>query len=91
MSPRTIVGLVLLLIGSLVIGWYAGSWGFSLFEKTVPAGAVTSLVRSGTRAAYVTGGFVLGLVIFGWGALAAWSSRFFRRGDAKPAPAAPAR
>jgi hypothetical protein len=89
MSPRTIVGLVVLLIGSLVIGWYAGSWGFSLFEKTVPAGAVTQLVRSGTRGAYVSGGILLGLVIFAWTALVAWLSPLFRSGTAKVASTPP--
>jgi hypothetical protein len=78
MSPRTIIGLVLLLLGSVAIGWYFGGRGYSLFVKTVPAGAVTELVRSATKAAYVSGGVILGLVIFGWSALVAWASRFFR-------------
>jgi len=78
MSFRTITGLVILLIGSVCIGWYFGGWGYSLFEKTVPAGAVTELVRSGTKGAYVTGGLLLGLVIFLWSAAVAWGSRFFR-------------
>jgi hypothetical protein len=78
MSFRTITGLVLLLVGSIVIGWYFGGWGYSLFVKTVPAGAITELVRGATKGAYVTGGLVLGLVIFGWSVLVAWGSRFFR-------------
>ena len=88
MNPRTIVGLVLLLIGSLAIGWYAGSWGFSLFEKTVPAGAVTQLVRGGTHTAYASGGILLGIVIFAWSALVAWLSRLLRSDARKPAPPA---
>ena len=78
MSFRTITGLVLLLVGSIVIGWYFGGWGYSLFVKTVPAGAITELVRSATKGAYVSGGIILGLVIFGWSVLVAWGSRFFR-------------
>ena len=78
MSFRTITGLVILLIGSLVIGWYFGGWGYSLFVKTVPAGAITELVRSATKGAYVTGGIMLGLVVFGWSVLVAWGARFFR-------------
>lgn len=78
MSFRTITGLVILLIGSIVIGWYFGGWGYSLFVKTVPAGAITELVRGATKGAYVTGGLILGLVIFGWSVLVAWGSRFFR-------------
>ena len=90
MKPKTIVGLVLLLVGSLLIGWKAGGWGYGLFIKTVPAGSITDLVRTGTKGAYVTSGLVLGLVIFAWSVLAAWASRFFRGGEAKavkaPAP-----
>jgi hypothetical protein len=82
MGFRTITGLVILLIGSVCIGWYFGGWGYSLFEKTVPAGAVTELVRTGTKGAYVTGGLLLGLVIFGWSTLVAWASRFFRSSSA---------
>ncbi|HEX6850654.1 MAG TPA: hypothetical protein VF139_04545 [Candidatus Polarisedimenticolaceae bacterium] len=77
MSKR-VVGMVLLLVGGLVIGWYAGSWGFSMFEKTVPAGAVTDLVRGGTRAAYRTGGLVVGVIAAAYALLAAWASPFFR-------------
>ena len=78
MSFRTITGLVILLIGSIVIGWSFGGWGYSLFVKTVPAGAITELVRGATKGAYVTGGLILGLVVFGWSVLVAWGSRFFR-------------
>jgi hypothetical protein len=77
MSFRTITGLVILLIGSMVIGWYFGGWGYSLFVKTVPAGAITELVRSATKGAYVSGGLLLGLVVFGWSVAVAWASRFF--------------
>lgn len=88
MSKR-LVGMILVLVGGLVIGWYAGSWGYSLFEKTVPAGAVTELVRGGTRAAYTTGGLLLGLIVAAYALLAAWVSRFFRNGAAPSAPPAP--
>ena len=87
MHPKTIVGLVLLFVGSLAIGWKAGSWGYGLFIKTVPAGSITDLVRSGTKGAYVTSGLVLGLVIFAWTALAAWATRFFRGGESRPSTA----
>ena len=82
MNFRTITGLVLLAIGSIAIGWYFGGWGYSLFEKTVPAGAITELVKTATKGAYVSGGLLLALVIFGWSVLVAWASRFFRTGAA---------
>ena len=78
MNFRTITGLVLLAIGSLALGGYFGGWGYDLFVKTVPAGAITELVRSATKGAYVTGGLLLGVVVFAWSVLVAWASRFFR-------------
>ena len=89
MSFRTITGLVILLIGSMVIGWYFGGWGYSLFVKTVPAGAITELVRSATKGAYVSGGLLLGLVVFGWSVAVAWGSRFFRSSASSTAASAP--
>jgi|RhiMethySRZTD1v2_1073278.scaffolds.fasta_scaffold2452577_2 hypothetical protein len=86
MSFRTITGLVILLIGSMVIGWYFGGWGYSLFVKTVPAGAITELVRGATKGAYVSGGLLLGIIVFAWSVAVAWGSRFFRT-SAKPAAA----
>ena len=91
MSPRTIVGLVLLLLVSLAIGWYAGSWGYSIFEKTVPAGAVTGLVRSGTRGAYATAGILLGLLVFAWTTLVAWLARILRGPTAQGGSTPPAK
>jgi len=91
MSPRTIVGLVLLAIGSLLIGWYGGCWGFSVFESTVPPGMVTPLVRSATKGAYFTSGLVLGALVFGWTVLAAWLSPYFRGGKSGAPSVAPAK
>lgn len=76
MSKRTI-GLVLLLIGSLAIGYAAGQRFFSIFDGTVPKGSMTDLVRAGAHAAYVTAGLVFGGAIFVWAALAAFLARFF--------------
>ena len=77
MSKR-LVGMVLLLLGGLILGWYAGSWAFSVFEKTVPAGAVTDLIKGATKAAYRTGGLIVGVVAAAYALLAAWASPFFR-------------
>jgi len=76
MSKR-VIGLVLSLIGSLVIGVLAAQRFYGLFDKTVPAGSMTELVRAGTHTAYLVGGLVFGVVIFAWTVLAAWLSRFF--------------
>ena len=84
---KSIVGMILLLVGGLAIGWYGGSSAFSIFEKTVPAGAITDLVKGGTRAAYTTGGLVFGLVIAVYALIAAWASPFFRSSAKSGAPA----
>jgi hypothetical protein len=76
MSKR-MIGLVLSLIGSVLIGVLAGQNFFRIFDQTVPAGSMTSLVRAGTHTAYLFSGAVLGLVIFAWTTLAAWLARFF--------------
>jgi hypothetical protein len=76
MSKR-MIGLVLSLIVSVVIGILAGQNFFRIFDKTVPAGSMTELVRTGTHTAYLISGIVLGVVIFGWTIVAAWMAKFF--------------
>ena len=76
MSKR-VIGLALSLIVSIGIGVIAGQKFFLLFDKTVPAGSMTDLVRAGTHTAYLGSGVVFGLVIFGWTTAAAWLAQFF--------------
>ena len=76
MSKR-MIGLVLILVVSLGIGVLAAQKFFQLFDKTVPAGSMTSLVRAGTHTAYLMSGLVFGLVISLWTAAAVWLSRYF--------------
>ena len=91
MSKR-LIGLVLSLIGSVAIGLLAGQKFFQIFDKTVPAGSMTELVRAGTHTAYLASGFVFGLVIFGWTTAAAWLARFFLAGRTEAAsPGQPAK
>ena len=76
MSKR-VIGLILSLIVSVGIGLVAGQKFFLLFDKTVPAGSMTDLVRAGTHTAYLGSGIVFGLVIFAWTTAAAWLARYF--------------
>jgi hypothetical protein len=76
MSKR-MIGLVLILVVSLGIGLLAGQQFFQIFDKTVPAGSMTSLVRAGTHTAYLGSGAVFGVVIALWTAAAVWLGRFF--------------
>jgi len=84
---KRVIGLVLSLIGSMGIGVIAGQKFFLLFDKTVPAGSMTDLVRAGTHTAYLVSGVMFGLVIFAWTTAAAWLARFFpAAGSDAPAP-----
>lgn len=76
MSKR-MIGLALSLIVSVGIGVLAAQKFFQLFDKTVPAGSMTDLVRAGTHTAYLGSGVVFGLVIFAWTTAAAWLTRYF--------------
>lgn len=76
MSKR-VIGLALSLLFSLGIGVLAGQKFFLLFDKTVPTGSMTDLVRAGTHTAYLGSGVLFGLVIFAWTAAAVWLARFF--------------
>jgi hypothetical protein len=76
MSKR-MIGLALSLIVSVGIGALAGQKFFQIFDRTVPAGSMTSLVRAGTHTAYLVSGVMFGVVIFAWTTLAAWLARFF--------------
>ena len=87
MSKKTI-GLILNLVGSVVIGVLAGQKFFAIFDKTVPAGSMTDLVRAGTHTAYLMSGAIFGVVIFLWTALAAWLARFFPGASKDVTPAA---
>ena len=77
---RRMVGLALSLIVSLGIGLVAGQNFFRIFDKTVPAGSMTELVRAGTHTAYLFSGLLFGVIIFFWTTAAAWLARFFPAG-----------
>jgi hypothetical protein len=76
MSKR-LIGLALSLIVSIGIGVIAAQKFFVLFDKTVPAGTMTDLVRAGTHTAYLGSGVLFGIVIFAWATVAAWLAKFF--------------
>jgi len=76
MSKR-MIGLALIVIVSLGIGVLAAQKFFQLFDKTVPAGSMTDLVRAGTHTAYLVSGAIFGLVIALWTAAAVWLARYF--------------
>ena len=71
MSKR-LIGLALSLIVSIGIGVLAAQKFFLLFDRTVPAGSMTDLVRAGTHTAYLGSGVLFGIVIFAWAIVAVW-------------------
>ena len=76
MSKR-MIGLALIAIGSVGLGVLAAQKFFALFDKTVPAGSMTDLVRAGTHTAYIGSGVIFGVVIFAWTTAAVWLARYF--------------
>lgn len=74
---KKMIGLVLSLVVSVVIGVLAGQKFYAIFDKTVPAGSMTELVRAGTHTAYLMSGALFGVVIFAWTTAAVWLAKFF--------------
>jgi hypothetical protein len=74
---KKMIGLVLSLVVSVAIGVLAGQKFYAIFDKTVPAGSMTELVRAGTHTAYLMSGALFGVVIFAWTTAAVWLAKFF--------------
>jgi hypothetical protein len=80
---RRLVGIILLLVGSEILGLLAGQQFFRLMDSWVPPAVITDLSRSSARALYLMGGLGLGFVVFLWSLLAAWLARLFVGGARK--------
>jgi len=88
---RRMIGILLLLAGSEILGVLSGHWYFGLFTRTVPTAVVTEFNRAAAYAMFLVRGLVLGLVLFLWALVAVKLSSFFRqpagagaRGEGKP-------
>ena len=77
MSKRT-WGLVLLLLGSEILGLLAAEWFYRLFLKTVPPLALSSFNQSAAHLGFLVYGVVTGLAIFAWSLLTAFLWPLFR-------------
>lgn len=73
-----LVGVIILLVGSVAIGALSGNIFFKLFTNTVPPAVLTSFNKGTAHAAFITYGLGLGLCIFAWGLIAVFGSRFFQ-------------
>lgn len=75
---RAWIGVLVLLIGSEVIGALLGHVFFGLFNKTVPPAVLTSFNKGTAYAAFLVYGLGAGFLIFLWGLLSIYGARFFR-------------
>jgi hypothetical protein len=72
-----LVGVIVLLVGSVAIGVVTGNIFFRLFTTTVPPAVLTSFNKGTAHAAFITYGLVFGLAIFVWALVVVFCSRFF--------------
>jgi len=83
---RRAVGILLLLLGSELLGLLSGHWYFGVFTSTVPPAVVTDFNRSAAYGLFLFRGLLLGLGIFLLAFLAVVASPLFRPPAAAPAP-----
>jgi len=76
MSPRG-VGIILLFLGSELIGFGLGQWFFGLFVKAVPPVATSGFNQGAAHAFFLLYGGASGVVIFVWSLLALSLARLF--------------
>ena len=86
MSRRTI-GIIVLFLGSEVLGVIAGECFYRLFLKSVPPIGLSSLNMSAARIFFILYGLIAGVAIFTWSFIAALLAPMFgaRGADAPPA------
>ena len=84
MSARMLGGILLLLF-SEIIGICYGEWSFKLFAKMIPPVAITSFNMGAAHVTLLGSGAVLGLLIFILAAVSNWLSGMFQP-RAKAAP-----
>jgi hypothetical protein len=78
MRGRT-VGVILLLLGSILLGLVVGHFDWILFKKAIPPTMVSSLNLATAKGAAISYGMVVGGAFFVWGLLVALVSPIFRR------------
>ncbi len=78
------VGVLVLLIGSVLIGILFGHIFFGLFNKTVPPAVLTNFNKGTAYAAFIVYGLAAGVAIFIWGLLGIYGAKFFRSKTSSP-------
>jgi hypothetical protein len=78
MKSRTL-GIILLLVGSIVLGLIAGQLNWNLFKKAIPPTMTSELNLVTAKGAAFTYGLLTGVALFLWGLIVALVSPAFRR------------
>ena len=78
MKSRTL-GIILLLVGSIVLGLIAGQLNWNLFKKAIPPTMTSELNLVTAKGAAFTYGLLTGVLLFLWGLIVALISPAFRR------------
>ena len=81
---RRVVGILVQLGLSVLLGVLAGEFFFKIWMKTVPSAVTTTFNTGSAHAYYLWAGAEVGLAFFLWGLLSQLIARIFR-----PKPAAP--
>jgi hypothetical protein len=80
---RKLAGLVLLLLGSEILGIVASRYASRIFDSSIPPSGIADLGRAAAHGTFFGYGVVLGLAIFAWALVAVWLARFFSGGAAR--------
>jgi hypothetical protein len=86
---RTVLGVIILLIGSIALGAIVGDRFFNLFTKTVPPAVLTSFNRGTAHGAFIAYGLILGVAIFAWSIAVVFIGPLFRRRKDESTPQRP--
>ncbi len=73
-----VVGLVLLLVASLVLGTLLGEMNFRFYQKVLPPAAMGQVSLGWVHTTCLFYGLALGAVLFVWGVMAAALAPAFR-------------
>lgn len=79
---RKLIGLGLLLVGSIGIGAIAGQIFFNVMLKWLNPALLSQLSVAAIKVSFIGTGVVIGIAIFVWAFLAAFLARFFTGGKA---------
>jgi hypothetical protein len=78
------VGIIMLFVGSEILGLVVGEWFFHLFKTTVPPLALSNFNAGAAHFAFVGSGALTGLVFFLWSLIVVFMRGIWPKGGAAP-------